>query len=448
MADHPKRVLIESTSTYDTPFTTGIQRVVRNIVGESLDGTLGLDIACVPIVFRRNGFYDATDAWRAKLTRQNTRPSRRASARGKQTRGWIGPFTQTAVAKVKKTLKSRSLRRAISNTYWRAVKKPIVFSPNDVLLLIDETWKIPLWSTTSRAKQAGARVVGIVYDLIPLDYPQFFKPPFPAKFADWLATLTDHADSFLTISESVRSRLVSYLHEQGKSAKNTESFRLGADLPQRKAGGDVRPELRSVFEASKPRPTYLTVGTIEPRKNHQYLLDAFDQLWDQQTPIQLCIVGRQGWKCDDIVDRIRKHRLFNSALFWFDNLDDNELDYCYRHARALIAPSHAEGFGLPIVEAQLHGLPVLASDIPVHREVGGAACIYFDIGSPKQLRAELTLLTDGRVDLPQKATVTVVTWSESCRDLLSRMPCVPQTQCAPSTPKSIGSFLDAKGPDC
>ena len=105
----------------------------------------------------------------------------------------------------------------------------------------------------------------------------------------------------------------------------------------------------------------------------------------QYPDASLCIVGRIGWLCEELVSRIVRHPQYNRSLFMFNDLSDAELEYCYQHAKGLIFPSHAEGFGLPVVEALQHGLHVLVSDIPIHREVGREFCTYFDPQSPAAL---------------------------------------------------------------
>ena len=149
--------------------------------------------------------------------------------------------------------------------------------------------------------------------------------------------------------------------------------------------GEVREAVQRAFRRPNGQPPYLTVGTIEPRKNHVLLLDALDQVWQQYPDTSLCIVGRIGWLCEELVSRIVRHPQYNRSLFMFNDLSDAELEYCYQHARGLIFPSHAEGFGLPVVEALQHGLHVLVSDIPIHREVGREFCTYFDHQSPDAL---------------------------------------------------------------
>ncbi len=130
---------------------------------------------------------------------------------------------------------------------------------------------------------------------------------------------------------------------------------------------------------------YLTVGTIEPRKNHVLLVDAFERIWQRHSDARLLIVGRVGWLCESLVQRIRRHPQYQRSLFMFNDLSDSELEFCYQHAKAFLFPSHAEGFGLPVVEALQHGLPVLASDIPIHREVGQDFCTYFNRETPDEL---------------------------------------------------------------
>ena len=106
----------------------------------------------------------------------------------------------------------------------------------------------------------------------------------------------------------------------------------------------------------------------------------------------------------------------------FNNLSDTELDYCYKNSKALVNPSLVEGFGLPLVEALHKGLPVLASDIPVFREVGEDFCTYFDLDSPNSL-ADIIIKIEKENKMPEvrkPQTYELTTWEESCRDLLTK----------------------------
>jgi glycosyltransferase involved in cell wall biosynthesis len=420
------RILIESTSTFSTPITTGIQRVVRSIVREVDRTDSDASVECVPVVFRGGYFYDASKAWRRVQQRESHGESRKASRFLSFVQRFpptTGARASSALARLRKLFNFRTLRRWLSHAYWHTMGERIAFQPRDVLLLLDETWNLPLWPAVDQARRHGCRVGSVVYDLVPLDYPHFFKERFAAAFRDWLTTLTDHADFFVTISESVRRRLQSHLADCDQdSADCLETFRLGADFPKTGVRDHVRPVLKELFADEGHAAPYLSVGTLEPRKNHDYLLDAFELLWRRFPSARLCLVGRVGWKCDHLIERIRNHPRLNTSLFWFHDISDGELHYCYQRARGLVSVSIAEGFGLPIVEALVHGLPVFASDIPVHHEVGGGRCCYFDLKAASSLTG---LLQDaehngGPAKQMGQGTGVVIPWSESWHDLLTK----------------------------
>jgi alpha-1,2-rhamnosyltransferase len=138
----------------------------------------------------------------------------------------------------------------------------------------------------------------------------------------------------------------------------------------------------------------LCVGTIEPRKNHTTLLDAFEQLGDSRDDLMLVIAGRAGWETDAVVERLRHHPLLNTAIFWPERVSDAELEQLYRKAWVVVTPSLAEGFGLPLAEALAHGCAVLASDAGAHREVGGDCVTYFDPTSTRELANGLLALKE------------------------------------------------------
>ena len=121
-------------------------------------------------------------------------------------------------------------------------------------------------------------------------------------------------------------------------------------------------------------PSFLTVGTIEPRKGHAQVLAAFERLWDSGHDLRLVIVGRPGWLVEELLEKLRHHPKLGSLLFWLEDVSDADLERIYGACSCLIAASEGEGFGLPLIEAAQHKLPILARDIPVFREIAGAAC--------------------------------------------------------------------------
>ena len=128
------------------------------------------------------------------------------------------------------------------------------------------------------------------------------------------------------------------------------------------------------------------VGTIEPRKGHAHVLDAFDQLWSRGLDVNLVIVGAEGWRhlrpnmrrvIPQIIARLRSHPEWGRRLFWVSRASDEYLEKIYATSSCLIAAAEGEGFGLPLIEAARHGLPIIARDIPVFREVAGEHAFYF-----------------------------------------------------------------------
>jgi alpha-1,2-rhamnosyltransferase len=328
------------------------------------------------------------------------------------------------LTRLRKTVYPRTARRWLSNVYWRATGERIDFRPSDVLLLLDETSSLPIWPAVRRARSQGCRVGAVIYDLLPVDFPQFFKAEFAADFRQWLDTLTEHADFFVAISDSVRRRLQQYLRCAGQGdSKHCASFRLGVDMPRANPRQWIRGDLRRLFSGHVETAPYLAVGTIEPRKNHMCLLDAFERLWPRFPEAKLCIAGRVGWKYRDVMDRISRHPRLRSSLFLFNDLTDAEVQFCYERAKAVVSASIAEGYGLPIVEGLSLGRTVLASDIPVHREVGGDHCLYFDFRRPEALAELLVALEMGTLRAPAapQGAESLATWSTSCRELLGEI---------------------------
>jgi glycosyltransferase involved in cell wall biosynthesis len=128
------------------------------------------------------------------------------------------------------------------------------------------------------------------------------------------------------------------------------------------------------------RPTFVILGTIEARKNHLLLLRVWLRLIRRlgtDAP-RLLIIGQRGWECQQVFDLLDQNQLLKQAVLEINTCDDAELADHLRKACALLFPSLAEGYGLPLVEALKLGVPVIASDLPVFRELAGDIPEYLD----------------------------------------------------------------------
>ena len=127
------------------------------------------------------------------------------------------------------------------------------------------------------------------------------------------------------------------------------------------------------------------VGTIEPRKGYAQVLEAFELLWQAGYQCQLVIVGKPGWNVEQLVSKLIDHKEKGQRLFWLQVISDEYLSLIYQNAVCLLAASEGEGFGLPLIESVCHGIPILARDIEVFREVGQGHASYFSASHAKDL---------------------------------------------------------------
>ncbi len=294
----------------------------------------------------------------------------------------------------------------------------IELQSGDALLLLDSGWGFveeypPLLSA---AHEAGAEVVGGLYDLIPLRYPAATALKNSAPFTPWFEKVLLQCDAIVCISQSVAQDLVAYVREQHLATPANMRigwWPLGADF---RAGAQEAPSKTAERIASAPAPFFMSVGTLEPRKAYPIALDAFERLWAEGCETRYVIVGRPGWNTRALQRRIRQHREYGRRLFWLDNASDADLSHLYPRSRGLIFPSFVEGFGMPLIEAAHHGAQVIASDIPVFREVGGDGAVYFDVLDPLALAERVrAALSETRDFKPP----TVTTWRQSAARLVS-----------------------------
>lgn len=167
------------------------------------------------------------------------------------------------------------------------------------------------------------------------------------------------------------------------------------------------------------RPTFLCVSTIEPRKRQDQILDAIEQLWCQNTDINLVFVGQQGWKTELLAKRLRTHPKVGRRLFWLQGISDEYLEKVYAASSCLVAASLNEGFGLSLIEAAYHDLPIIARDIPIFREVAGNHAYYFHGESPSDLANAINawLLLYKVRRHPESKGMPWLTWERSAEKL-------------------------------
>lgn len=269
----------------------------------------------------------------------------------------------------------------------------------------------------------GVDVRFIVYDLLPVLNPEVFGSGAKPLFEKWLACVSRYSGA-VCISQAVAEELRNWMtyHSENRSLPfDVKWFHLGADIENTHPSKGFPSEVDKVLNALTEKPCFLMVGTLEPRKSHHVVLQAFDKVWEQDHDVTLVIVGKQGWMVEDLVEAIRNHHQFNKNLFWLNDISDEYLEHLYKTSACLIAASAGEGFGLPLIEAAQHKLPIIANSIPVFREVAREHAYFFDELSPEDIAKSLLQWLDlyDRNEHPKSGNMPWLTWKQSADQLLA-----------------------------
>lgn len=386
-----KRLYVDVTHTASGNDNTGIQRVTRCIAHEAISYAKAHGLPCIPVDFRDGTFHHVDKHCIARGFRKST-PS--WSQLRQQCYRWVVPPGKLGctriVDRLRKLLYPRTIDRKIRQFIASRQDQPIEvdWGPGDVLVLPDSWWGLPMFDTLAEARARGALVGTMIHDIIPIRQPHLFFDGVASYFKEWVDKVVHRVDFILGDSQTSRNDIWNYVQETGAPLAEWQvrHVRLGCDIAPNQ-GLARRRMHKSIRRYGQDRDTapYLMVSTLEIRKNHAFLLDAFDRLWEEGSTVSLALVGRIGWKCDDLIQRVINHPRYGKQLLMYTDLNDSELALVYRQSKGFLFSSKAEGFGLPIVEALNHGLHVFASDIPIHREVGGDHAQYFSLDDPGQL---------------------------------------------------------------
>jgi len=208
----------------------------------------------------------------------------------------------------------------------------------------------------------------LVHDLLPLDYPEYFPPGYLSLFRRRTATILTYAKALITTSDAVAERLRSQFKTDGRPMVPLHVEPLPSSLPP------TRPRPDPALGAA---PYFVVLGTIEPRKNHMLLLNLWRRFAEElPAPPKLVVVGSRGWENEQVLDLLDRSPLIRQNVIECTNLGDHALVHLLHNARGLLMPSFAEGYGLPVIEALSLGTPVIASDIPVFREVSQGCALF------------------------------------------------------------------------
>ena len=361
------RVFIDVSSIIKNDLGTGIQRVIRNLIPEVM--------AALP------------DNYEFRLVSSDENG---------------GPFYHVDFKQFQDTDEIR----------FKRSNEVVEFIRSDVFLGLDLNYGVTLSHSVyfSGLQLRGVKLVALIYDLLPVQFPQFFPQEVSAlRLHERYLEVVSTFDLSIAISKSVHDDYVEWVRKNSRTRlinQRTGHIPLGSGLSR----------IISKQNLNEYGSYFLHVGTIEPRKNVEQILEAFELLWKQGLDINLVLVGKAGWNMDGVLDRIRSHIEIGKKLHWVQTADDTELSNLYRNASCLIMASSGEGYGLPIVEAHSFGTRVLARNIPVFKEVCGAHDFFFDGGSGQDLASAILGLPKG---FEKEETIEAPAWKNSALELVS-----------------------------
>lgn len=333
-------VFVDVSSIIKNDLGTGIQRVIRNLIPEVVEAL--------------------PDNYEFKLVSSDENG---------------GPFYHVDFTQVQSTDEIRFERSS----------EVVEFIRSDVFLGLDLNYGVTISHSVffSGLQRRGVKLIALIYDLLPVQFPQFFPREVGAlrlheRYLEVLSTF----DLSIAISKSVQYDYVEWVQKNSPTrlvSQRTGHIPLGSGLNR----------IISKQKVNEYGSYFLHVGTIEPRKNVEQILAAFELLWHQGSELRLVLVGKAGWNMDNFHARIRAHTEIGKKLHWLQSADDAELSNLYRNATRLIMASSGEGYGLPIVEAHSFGTRVLARKIRVFEEVCRESDSFFEGDSAESLMSAI-----------------------------------------------------------
>lgn len=274
-------------------------------------------------------------------------------------------------------------------TAWAGLRIRPRSLPGAVRLIVSHQHLDRLDRHTARR---GEKLCIYLHDAIPAQFPEYARPGGAERHRRRLRNAARFADAILVNSHATARAVAPYLVETGRQP------------PLLVAPLGIEPYWTPRLEAVPATPPYfLSVGTIEPRKNHMLLLHIWRAMAERApdaTP-RLVLAGRRGWENEQVLDLLDRCPALRGHVVEVGRVGDHALAELIAGARAVLMPSFAEGFGLPVAEALAAGVPVIASDLPALRETGGDVPDYLDpLDGPGWMAA---VQDHARADSPRRA---------------------------------------------
>lgn len=332
-------IYINITSSFTTKRRTGIQRVVANLGEHFIDNFLYIFIT-----------YNYDDGKFYKLENVN------------------------------------NLADAIYNDNCELT--PLVFSElnsSDYFFDIDAAWSdaVDRKVLYSKLREKKVGIINLHYDSVPIVNSAWSHANTVIRYMDFFYSKIAYSDFIFSISNFVKNEIDELSSKIMGVVKPGAVIPLGP-LPVLELDATKNALFENKYRELLKKPYFISVGTIEPRKNYDYLVEVYNN-YDLQDA-RLVLVGREGWNVDDFIKNLKTHANYiNKNILWLSDVDDEELAFLYSKCLAYVTSSHYEGYGLPAVEALTFGIPTIVSNGGALPEVVGNAAEVFSLSEPESL---------------------------------------------------------------
>lgn len=407
----PLVVYLDVGETLKAGYRAGIQRVVCRLATELATADPRVQLVVIRWCERNQRFRRLTSGEHDSLIRSGADAPPVASAGTESAKATLrSGLTRLGVIGL-----VRRLRELVFGRTRRATEDSLVLdrlAAGAVLLELDAVWNelgVDRERLLAELRRSGVRVASFVHDLFPLESPQWFSPGLLDIFVPTVTAQLRHSELLLCATSSTADQIRRVCAAEGLITPPVRTIPLGGDVPVPPVGRGPRDGCLGPLQwAVTPGDRYLLmVGTVETRKNHLLALEVFEQLAPDHPDLHLVVVGRYGWGAEEFLARYDSHELAGTRLHWLTDVDDRQLESLYADAHAVLVPSLAEGFGLPVVEALKRGVPVIASDDPALTEAGGSSAAYLPTDDPQRWEVELA----SRLSDPDRQAEAVLTAS-------------------------------------
>ncbi len=220
---------------------------------------------------------------------------------------------------------------------------------------------------------AGFRFVVLIHDVIPLTHPEFSRAKIAAGFEQKMRRVSAAADLVIYNSSYSEKAAKGFFAEYGRVPAGVVAH-LGT-------GNGAKAGIKAITSRTE-KPTFVVIGTIEPRKNHALLLEIWRKFADDIRPENiphLHIIGQRGWGNGSVFNILDGDPIVGRYVFEYNDLTDAQVQAQLAQSTALLFPSFVEGYGLPLIEAARLGVPVLCGENAIYQEIIGDYPLYLNV---------------------------------------------------------------------